>query len=67
METSEAIRVLQAALRGQSPMDACGRRSVDVLEERLERLKRQSVLFEGVCFSEEVERLSGRSAAVAVN
>lgn len=67
MHTSEAIRVLQMSLQAARPMDEDAYRCLGVLEERLEQLKMKSVLFQDVAFSEEVERLARRSAAVAVN
>lgn len=66
MQTYDAVGVLQAALQGDRPMDEEAQRSLAVLEERLEQLKRQHVCFEGVCFSKSIERLTGRSAAIAV-
>ena len=67
MQTSEAVRILQMTLQGSRPVDEDTHRSMGVLEDRLEQLKIKSTLFHDVSFSEEVERLAGRSAAVAVN
>ena len=67
MQTSDAIRVLQTALRGSRPIDEETHQSMGVLSQRLEQLKAKSDLFQRVSFSEEVERLVGSSAVVAVN
>ena len=67
MQTSDAIRVLQTALRGSRPIDEETHHSMGVLSQRLEQLKAKSDLFQRVSFSEEVERLVGSSAVVAVN
>lgn len=67
MQTSDAIRVLQMTLQGVRPVDETTQHSMGILSARLEQLKAESTLFGGVHFSEEVERLEGRSAALAVN
>lgn len=67
MQPADAIRVLQMALQGTRPVDEDTHMCVGVLEERLEELKQKSSLFQEVRFSEEVGRLTGRSAAIAVN
>lgn len=67
MQTLEAIRVVQMSLRESRPPDEDVLHSMGVLQERLEQLKMKSDLFQDVAFSEEVERLASRSAAVAVN
>jgi hypothetical protein len=41
--------------------------NLGILEDRLEQLKRKSPLFQGICFSEDIENLAGRSAAIAVH
>lgn len=67
MQPADAIRVLQMTLQGTRPVDDDTHVCVGVLEERLELLKQKSSLFQEIKFSEEVGRLAGRSAAIAVN
>jgi hypothetical protein len=67
MQPAEAISLLQMTLQGTRALDEETHRCLGVLEDRLEQLKRKSPLFQEICFSEEVEHLAGRSAAIAVN
>jgi len=63
----DEIKIVRESLRGRRPVDDATLASVDVLSERLERLKRSSSLFAGIMLSEHVQRLAARrvvSAAV---
>ena len=62
---ADDIRIVQASLRGRRPVDEATLASVEILGERLERLKRSSAAFAGVVFSEHVERLAGRGVVSA--
>lgn len=67
MPTTDAVQVVQAALGENRPSDEETHRCVGILRQRLDHLKRQSTLFQNIVFSEDVDHLAGRSAAVAVN
>ncbi len=58
---SDEIKVVQDSLRGLRPVDESTLASVDVLGERLARLKQSSRLFAGVAFSDHVHLLAGRN------
>ncbi|HPY76592.1 MAG TPA: hypothetical protein PLQ45_02005 [Anaerohalosphaeraceae bacterium] len=67
MQTAEAIHLLQRTLQGTRAVDEYTHYNLGILEDRLEQLKRKSPLFQGICFSEDIENLAGRSAAIAVH
>lgn len=62
---TDEIRLVQESLRGRRPVDEAALAAVEVLGERLERLKQSSSLFAGVVFSEHVERMAGRGVFAA--
>ncbi|MBE0537066.1 MAG: hypothetical protein IH624_15495 [Phycisphaerae bacterium] len=62
---TDDVKVVQESLRGLRRVDEATLASVDVLNERLERLRRSSALFAGVMFSEHVDRLAGRGVISA--
>jgi len=62
---TDDVKIVQASLRGSRPVDRKTMASVDVLVEKLERLKMSSRLFAGVDFSDHVKRLAARGAVPA--
>lgn len=59
-------RIVGESLAGERPVDERTYASVEVLAERLERLKQSSGLFAGVAFSPYARKLRQRVEAAAV-
>ena len=59
-------RIVGESLAGERPVDEQTYTSVEVLAERLERLKQTSNLFAGVAFSPCAQKLRQRAEAAAL-
>ena len=59
-------RIVGESLAGERPVDERTYASVEVLAERLERLKQSSSLLAGVAFSPYAQKLRQRAEAAAV-
>jgi len=59
-------RIVGESLAGERPVDEQTYTSVEVLAERLERLKQNSNLFAGVAFSPYAQKLRQRAEAAAL-
>lgn len=59
-------RIVQNSLNGVKAVDEQTFASLEILTERLERLKKLDRMFSGIEFSSAVERLKSRRKAVAV-
>ena len=58
MDKRNDFRIINDSITGKRPVDEMTFSSVAVLAERMEQLKRSSVMFEDVGFSPEVEELA---------
>lgn len=67
MKAVKAIQNLQNVLKGAHPLDEQFLCSLNVLTERLEKLKQKSLLFEKISFSDEVDQLAERAGIVAAH
>jgi len=63
---SEHFDILTKSLRGERAVDEQTFSSLEILGERLGRLKKLSPVFEAVSFSPEIERLREAKNAIAV-
>jgi len=58
MDKRDDFKIINDSLTGQRPIDETTFSSVAVLAERMERLKKNSKIFEDISFSPEVEELA---------
>lgn len=63
---SNYFEVLKGSLTGEREIDQQTHVSIAVLADRLERVKKLGKAFSGICFSENVEQLSGKSSLLSV-
>lgn len=63
---SNYFEVLKGSLTGEREIDQQTHVSMAVLADRLERVKKLGKAFSGICFSENVEQLSGKSSLLSV-
>jgi len=63
---SNHCRIVEKSLTGERAVDEQTLASLEILTERLERLKKLDGLFSGIEFSSAVKRLKTRKNAVAV-
>ena len=66
-QTIEPVAVLREAVMAQRPMDGDVVSSVAVLAEKLEFLKAQHPMFEGVSFSPDVEAMLAENISSVMN
>jgi len=60
-------QIVGQSLRGDRPVDEQTGISLEILAERLERLRHRSSLFAGVTFSPYVEKMKRHAEAVAMS
>jgi hypothetical protein len=58
MDKRDNFKIINDSLTGKRPIDETTFSSVAVLAERMERLKKNSEVFEDISFSPEVEELA---------
>ena len=63
---SDYFEVLNRSLTGEREVDQQTHISMAVLSDRLERVQKLGKAFSGICFSEDVAKLSRESSVLAV-
>ena len=67
MQNTDVYAMLRQSLAGDRPVDERTQRSITMLAERLESLKRQHSVFSMVGFSPDMEQLAQQSTAAVVS